>query len=102
MPIYDASCHCAAVRFAFRSEPITSGRRCNCSMCVRKGVVMSAIYYAPDAIVKMEGTEALTRYQFGDLCVNHLFCKHCGVHPFHTVAFVPPGYTGTAKQGYYR
>jgi hypothetical protein len=34
---YKASCHCDAVRFRFTCEEITSGRRCNCSICIRKG-----------------------------------------------------------------
>jgi hypothetical protein len=30
---YQASCHCGAVRFRFRSDEITKGCRCNCSIC---------------------------------------------------------------------
>lgn len=42
MPDYQGSCHCGAVRFRFSSEPINQGLRCNCSICVRKGALMSA------------------------------------------------------------
>ena len=90
---YEASCHCGAVRFRFRSEPITSGKRCNCSICVRKGAVMSAQYYPPEAIEEMVGLESLSLYQFGEHDVNHWFCRRCGVYPFHD---------GTAKPGHYR
>jgi hypothetical protein len=99
--IYHASCHCGSVRFQFESEEITSGRRCNCSICIRKGIVMSPGYYPPEA-VQLEGESFLTVYQFGDKCVNHAFCRTCGISPFSTVASVPPDYTGRAKPGYYR
>ncbi len=98
---YHASCHCGSVRFEFASEEITSGRRCNCSICTRKGTVMSPRYYAPED-VRLEGESFLTLYQFGDKDVNHYFCRKCGICPFHTVAKVPADYEGSAKPGYYR
>jgi hypothetical protein len=96
---YSASCHCGAVRFRFESEEITTGCRCNCSICVRRGAVMSARYYAPVAFELVTGAESLAVYQFGDRDVRHCFCKTCGVHPFHEVAAVPPAYEGPAKVG---
>ncbi len=80
---YEGRCHCGAVRFRFLSEEITEGRRCNCSICVRKGGVMSARYYEPNEFDLMGGKDALSIYRFGDEVVNHYFCKHCGVYPFH-------------------
>ncbi|RAO75899.1 hypothetical protein CA260_17895 [Dyella jiangningensis] len=41
---YHARCHCKRVRFSFRSPEITSGKRCNCSLCVRRGAVLSPDY----------------------------------------------------------
>jgi hypothetical protein len=60
---YNGSCHCGAVRFRFRSEEITSGCRCNCSICIRRGVVMSSRYFTPDEFELLDGKEALTVYQ---------------------------------------
>ncbi len=98
---YRASCHCGAVRFTFTAEEITSGRRCNCSICIRKGAVMSSNYFhASD--VEVEGTDRLSVYQFGDKSMNHFFCRTCGVSPFSTVASVPPDYPGPARPGDYR
>ncbi len=99
---YQASCHCGAVRFRFRSEAITRGCRCNCSICVRRGIVMSRTYLAPDDIEQLDGTASLSLYQFGDRNVNHHFCRTCGICPFVTVAAVPPTYAGTARPGYLR
>jgi hypothetical protein len=96
---YAASCHCGAVRFRFRSEAITEGLRCNCSICVRKGIVMSARYYTPEAFESLVGTESLREYRFGDHDVGHAFCATCGVHPFHVVLNVPASYDGPAHVG---
>jgi hypothetical protein len=93
MPRYSGRCHCGAVRFRIASDEITTGLRCNCSICVRKGAVMSTPYFAPEQFEALEGLESLTRYQFGDHDVNHYFCRTCGIHPFHEA---------TAKPGHYR
>ena len=99
---YRASCHCGTVRFSFKSKTITEGRRCNCSICTRKGIVISAAYFPPESIEQLEGLASLALYQFGDKDVNHYFCRTCGICPFITVASVPPTYVGPAKPGYYR
>jgi hypothetical protein len=98
---YDASCHCGSVRFKVRSEEIKTGRRCNCSICIRKGMVVSATYFQA-ADVNVEGSEHLALYQFGDKDMNHYFCRTCGISPFSTVASVPPDYNGPARPGSYR
>jgi hypothetical protein len=95
---YRGSCHCGAVRFRFESDEITSGIRCNCSICIRKGMVMSSQYFPADAF-EVEGEEALGDYQFGDKAVSHYFCKRCGISPFNRVASLPAGYGGRAKIG---
>jgi len=101
MKTYNASCHCGAVRFKFTCDEITTGRRCNCSICIRKGVVMSAQYFRSSE-VQVEGAESLAVYQFGDRDVNHHFCRTCGISPFTTIASVPPDYKGAARPGDYR
>jgi len=85
---YEGRCHCGAVRFRFESEEITRGIRCNCSMCIRKGAVMSTSYVP----AQIEGREALTLYRFGDVTVNQYFCKHCGIYPFHEIIREPGRY----------
>jgi hypothetical protein len=89
---YSGSCHCRAVRFTFASEEITEGRRCNCSMCVRKGAVMSARYIPRADFSELVGLEALGCYRFGDRVVNHYFCRTCGVYPFHDSTVRPGEY----------
>jgi hypothetical protein len=98
---YSASCHFGSVRFKFKSADITTGVRCNCSICIRKGVVRSSKYFRP-VDVEVEGGEHLAVYRFGDQDVNHHFCMTCGIAPFSTVASVPPEHDGPAKAGDYR
>ena len=98
MKTYSGSCHCGAIRFRFKSEPITSGFRCNCSICIRKGIVLSK-YIAPADFEPLSAEESLAVYQFGDKDVRHCFCKTCGIAPFTVVASVPPDYQGSTRPG---
>jgi hypothetical protein len=100
--LYLGACHCGSVRFRFWSEPVTQGRRCNCSICVRKGIVLSAGYFSPAELEVLDGASTLALYRFGDGHVNHLFCRKCGICPFNTIEAVPPEYDGPARPGYYR
>ncbi len=86
---YTGSCHCGAVVFTFLSQEITAGRRCNCSICHRKGAVMSVEYFPPQAFLSLKGEKSLAVYHFGDRTVNHFFCKCCGIYPFHAAIETP-------------
>jgi hypothetical protein len=95
---YSGSCHCGAVRFSFTCEAITTGFRCNCSICIRKGAVVSW-YIPPEIFELLEGHASLSAYQFGDRDMAHCFCKTCGIATFTVVTSVPAGYQGLAKPG---
>jgi hypothetical protein len=92
MTQYQGSCHCGAVKFSYEGEPISKGLRCNCSLCSRRGALMSSEVIAPDRfhIDAQEG--ALGLYQFGAKTARHYFCKHCGIYPFHVTARMPDHY----------
>ncbi|MEQ5844237.1 GFA family protein [Paraburkholderia acidicola] len=75
------SCHCGAVKFEVRTA-VTPATRCNCSLCRRKGAVMSPLFDA-DHLSVLSGSEALTLYQFNTHVAKHYFCRHCGIYPFH-------------------
>jgi len=85
---YQGNCHCGKVRFEVESEPVTKGLRCNCSICKRKGAMMSPFTYAPDKL-KIKGRENLGLYQFGSKVAKHYFCKNCGIYTFHETMRVP-------------
>jgi len=80
------------VHFCFRGPAISGGCRCNCSICTKKGAMMSSRYVAPNDLITLEGTGFLTKYQFGDHLVNHYFCRVCGSHPFHEAVDNPGHY----------
>ena len=87
--IYNGSCHCGRIRFRLESEPIKEGMRCNCSICRRLNAVMSSVYYPPERFQILEGSASLALYRFPPEMVNHYFCKHCGVYPFHDAVEKP-------------
>ncbi|WP_321889379.1 GFA family protein [Paraburkholderia bannensis] len=75
------SCHCGAVRFEVRTA-LAPASRCNCSLCRRKGALMSPPFAAGDLTIT-RGEADLTLYQFNTRVAKHYFCKHCGIYPFH-------------------
>lgn len=89
MKHYQGRCHCGAVKFSYDGDEITSGLRCNCSYCSRRGALMSPEAIAPERF-KIEANDgALGLYQFGIKTAKHYFCKHCGIYPFHETARKP-------------
>ena len=92
MAEYQGSCHCGAVRFSYIGESIEKGLRCNCSMCARKGAMMTS-EMIPSANFAIDADEgALGLYQFGIKTARHYFCKHCGIYTFHETARMPGHY----------
>ena len=83
---YQGSCHCGAVKFSFETEEIKHGLRCNCSMCARKGAMMSPVPVPPDKFHIDAEQGALGLYQFGAKTAEHYFCKRCGIYTFHVTA----------------
>jgi len=89
MTHYQGSCHCGAVQFSFEGEPITKGVRCNCSICSRKGAMMTPYVIAPDKFVIKAEEGTLSVYQFGTKTAHHYFCMRCGIYPFHKTSRIP-------------
>lgn len=80
---YKARCHCGRIRFSFRAGRITAGKRCNCSICVRKGAIMSSVYFPAEDFQPHEDMGDFIAYRWNDKVVDHLFCKTCGIYPYH-------------------
>lgn len=89
---YQGSCHCGAVRFSFTGPAIESGLRCNCSICRRKGALMTPFIVAKDDMTIRAEDGALSVYEFETGVARHYFCKHCGIYPFHTTRRFPGQY----------
>ena len=86
---YRGSCHCGAITYRFSAPAIDKGLRCNCSICVRKGAVMTAFTVAPEDIDIEIKDSSLSTYQFGSKTAKHHFCKQCGIYTFHETKSKP-------------
>jgi hypothetical protein len=56
-------------------------RRCNCSMCKRRGAVVASVELKDLNIT--EGQDALSLYQFNTNTAKHYFCSKCGIYTHH-------------------
>ncbi|WWD19979.1 hypothetical protein CI109_104452 [Kwoniella shandongensis] len=90
--IYVGSCHCQAIMFAVRCQPLEEVHLCDCacSICLGNGVIWlypgrENVAYHPAAFPDTLFTPAdgiLTEYRFGKKINGHFFCKTCGSHVF--------------------
>ena len=77
-----ASCHCGAVVLELDlPDGIVDPRRCDCSMCRRRGTIVASVPLAGLRLV--QGERALMRYQFNTRTAKHFFCSRCGIHTHH-------------------
>ena len=86
----EGGCHCGTVRFTVSLPDEPTVRRCNCTICAMKGVVMVQVPRADLNI--MQGDDSLTLYRFGSGQAKHRFCSKCGIHPFHQTRSDPDAY----------
>jgi hypothetical protein len=76
------ACHCGAVVLELDlPDGIVDPRRCNCSMCRRRGAIVASVPLAGLRIV--QGEDSLALYQFNTLTAKHYFCKRCGIYTHH-------------------
>jgi hypothetical protein len=77
-----ASCHCGSVKLELSlPNGIEKPRRCDCSICRRKGAIVGSV--ALDGIRIIEGVEILKLYQFNTNTAKHYFCSNCGIYTHH-------------------
>jgi hypothetical protein len=62
-------------------DGIVDPRRCDCSLCRRKGAVVASVPLSGIRIVK--GGECLRLYQFNTHTAKHYFCANCGIYTHH-------------------
>ena len=77
-----ATCHCGAVCLELDlPDGIVDPRRCDCSICRRKGAIVASVPLAGLRVVK--GEERLRLYRFNTGTARHYFCGHCGIYTHH-------------------
>ena len=76
------TCHCKAIEVDINvSGNLDKTIRCNCSLCKRKGAIMSMVKNEDFKIVK--GEDKLKLYQFHTKVAKHYFCSVCGIYTHH-------------------
>ena len=79
---HKARCHCCSVELELAlPDGIVNPRRCDCSICRRKGAIVASVPLAGIRIVK--GNDVLKLYQFNTRTAKHFFCSNCGIYTHH-------------------
>ena len=86
---YEGSCHCGKVRFSYDGEEIRGGLRCTCSICRRKGALMSQEAIPPGARKVNAEPADLGLYQFDSKVAKHYVCKTCGIYTHNEMLRIP-------------
>tara|TARA_B100001057_G_scaffold492596_1_gene585290 strand:- start:766 stop:1128 length:363 start_codon:yes stop_codon:yes gene_type:complete len=86
------TCHCGEIEAEINlPEKLEKILRCNCSICKRKGAIMSIVKNEDFKITK--GKEKLSLYKFHSKIANHFFCSMCGIYTHHNPR-INPAMTG--------
>ena len=76
------TCHCNAIEVDINiSGKLDKMLKCNCSLCKRKGAIMSMVKNEDFKIIK--GKDKLKLYQFHTKVAKHYFCSVCGIYTHH-------------------
>jgi hypothetical protein len=85
------SCHCGSVVLELHlPNGIVNPRRCDCSICRRKGAVVGSVSLEDISVIK--GLEHLRLYQFNTKVAKHYFCGICGIYTHHQRRSFPDQY----------
>ena len=81
-PKHRASCHCGKVVLELDlPDGIVNPRRCDCSMCRRRGAIVASVPVSGMKI--LQGEETLSLYEFNTRTAKHYFCSNCGIYTHH-------------------
>lgn len=81
-PVHHASCHCGKVVLELDlPNGVENPRRCNCSICRRRGAITASVPISGLRVV--QGEECLALYEFNTRVAKHYFCRVCGIYTHH-------------------
>ena len=82
------TCHCGKVEAEINlTNKFEKIMRCNCSICKKKGAIMSMVKNEDFKIIK--GEDKLKLYQFHSKVAKHFFCSECGIYTHHNPRINP-------------
>ncbi|MFP7721743.1 GFA family protein [Lysobacter sp. A3-1-A15] len=88
MKTMKGTCHCKAVEFEVDlANGFENVRRCNCSLCSKKGAVMAGVPL--EGLRVTRGEDTLSLYQWNARIAKHYFCSICGIYTHHQRRSVP-------------
>ena len=82
-------CHCGEVELEIKKSEgaLNKFLRCNCTLCKKKGYIMT---FAPITDVKItKGEDKLKLYQYHTKVAEHYFCPDCGIYTHHKMRSRP-------------
>ncbi len=75
-------CHCGSVEIELDlPDGLVDVRRCDCSLCRRRGAIAASVPLSGITILK--GEDVLKLYQFNTKTAKHYFCSNCGIYTHH-------------------
>jgi hypothetical protein len=81
-PKHRATCHCGSIELELDlPHGIVDPRRCDCSICRRKGAIVASVPLSGIKVIK--GHDVLKLYQFNTRTAKHYFCSNCGIYTHH-------------------
>ena len=90
-PKHRLSCHCGSVVLELDlPNGIVDPRRCDCSICRRRGAIVASVPLAGVNII--QGAESLKMYEFNTRTAKHFFCSNCGIYTHHQRRSSPSQY----------
>jgi hypothetical protein len=79
---HKAICHCGSVEIELDlPDGLIDVRRCDCSLCHRRGAIAASVPLSGINIVK--GADALKLYEFNTKTAKINFCTNCGIYTHH-------------------
>jgi hypothetical protein len=85
------SCHCGVIEISLHlPNGLENPRRCDCSMCKRRGAIVASV--SLEDLTVLKGEESLRIYQFNTKTAKHFFCCHCGIYTHHQRRSSPDQY----------
>ena len=86
------TCHCEKVEMEvdIPDEDFKKLMRCNCSLCKKKGAIMSPI--SKETLKVVKGEDVLKLYQYHTKVAKHYFCSNCGIYTHHVMRSNPNMY----------
>ena len=85
------TCHCGGVEAEINvPDQFKKIMRCNCTLCKRKGTIMTMV--GPEDLKIIKGEDLLKIYQYHTNTAKHYFCSNCGIYTHHNPRSNPKMY----------